>query len=191
MKNEATAMAILTPAVEPGAVFQWSLRLSLVAFALQICAILLAVGLLLASVIPLFQPWVATQQTTAISLLLLHITALLLYLPLTFNRELRRKSALRGWSGRLARLPMGSRLLFALGLGLLLFNLWFALQWPQDLLRSATTPAAMVVFQSVANLHWVRVTAISALANGLVWLGFGYQWRWLAQQRHAGLTPRP
>ncbi len=182
-------MAILTPAAEPGAVFQWSLRLSLVAFALQICAILPAVGLLLVSIIPLFQPWTAARQADASLLLLLQAPALAFYLPLTLTKEMRQRSPLLNKRGWLARLPTVSRVLFALGAGLWLFNFWFIPQWGQDLLRSATTPTAVTAFQSVANLHWVRVAAISALANGLVWLGFGYQWRWLAHQCLADIRP--
>ncbi|MDQ2807616.1 MAG: hypothetical protein M3Z04_12000 [Chloroflexota bacterium] len=185
-------MAILTPAVvRPGTIFKWGLRLSLVGFALQICVLLLAVGLGIASFIPLFQTWAAARQTDANSLLFLQAFALGLYLPLTFTRELRRRLSQRNGQGWLARLPRMSRVLLALGFGILLFSFWFIPQWPKDLLRSAITPADQTAFQLAANLHWVRVAVINALANGLVWLGFGYQWRWLAQQRHAGLTPHP
>lgn len=182
-------MAISTPAVEPGAVFQWSLRLSLVAFALQICAILVAAGLGIASFIPLFQPWAAARQTDAISLLFLQALAIGLYLPLTFTRELRGRPSQSNGQGRLARLPRLSRVLLALGFGILLFSFWFMPQWPQNLLHSVMTPADQTAFQLAANLHWVRVAVINALASGLIWLGFGYQWRWLAHQSLAGTSP--
>ncbi len=169
----------------PGVFFAWGLRFSVVAFALQTCCVLLAVGLLLASFIPLFQPWAAARQADASSLLLLQALVVVFYLPLQLSKELRRPSPQPSWRGRLKRFPRVSLVLCALGFGIWLFNFWFIPQWPQNLLHSAMTPADQAAFRSATDLHWVRVAAINALASCLFWMGFGYQWRWLAHQRLA------
>jgi hypothetical protein len=185
-RGQLTVMSVATPSMSESAVFKWALRLSAVAFAGQIIVALLAVGLLLASLIPPFQSWVATRYADTSSLMLPQILILLLYLPLSFTKVMRSRGIARSWRGVLTRFPRVSRILLALGFSLLVFNLWFISQWPRDLLYSATTTEALAVFQAEYDLHSVRGAAMTALYYSLIYMGLGYQWRWLAHQRGPG-----
>jgi hypothetical protein len=168
------------------AFFRWAWRLSTLAFAGQVIVLLLAGGLLLASFIPLLQPWFATHYPDTASLMMLQIVILFLHLPLTFTKEVRSLGNARSWRGVLVRIPPISRILLALGVGVIIFNLWFIPQWPRDLLASATTAATQAAFQAENNLHWVRVSVLTALSLNLVYIGLGYQWRWLTGRRTRG-----
>ena len=188
VRGRLTLMSVDAPSAPESSFFKWTLRLSTVAFVCQIIIAILAGGLLLASLIPPFQSWVATRYADTSSLMLPQILILLLYLPMSFTKEMRSPGIARSWRGMLTRLPRVSRILLALGFGLLVFNLWFISQWPRDLLYSATTPEALAVFQVEYDLHSVRGAAMTALYYSLIYMGLGYQWRWLAHQRTPGLA---
>ena len=174
------------------AFFRWAWRLSTLAFAGQVIVLLLAGGLLLASFIPLLQPWFATHYPDAWSLMLLQSVVLVLYFPLALTKEVCSHGRVRSWRkvDLLARIPPVSRVLLALGVGVMLFTLWFIPQWPRDLFASATTPEAQAAFQAENNLHWVRDAALTALSLDLVYMALGCQWRWLAGRRTPGKTAR-
>jgi small-conductance mechanosensitive channel len=170
------------------AFFRWAWRLSTLAFAGQIIVLLLAGGVLLASFIPLLQPWVSTRYTDASSLMLLQIVILVLYFPLALTKEVRSQGSAGSWRDLLAHFPPVSCILLALGIGVELFNFWFIPQWPRDLLASATTPEAQAAFLAENNLHSVRVAALTTLSLNLIYMGLGYQCRWLAARRARGNT---
>lgn len=162
----------LEPAAPPAG---WGLPLASVGVLLQVMGLVLGTSVLITSVVPPFQSWVSSRQVALTWVQLPLTLSVILYLPL-IGQVWGRYPPTWNWREIRAQLADLTWVLMALGLALGLVGLF---------LPGPPIPAAgrTPEYWLAHDLHWVRVQALLLMSMDFVWLGVGYNWRWLAHHR--------